>query len=90
MRFSWQVYKGGLPFPPPVDHILSELSAMIHPSWVALHDMAHSFIELFKPICQDKAVNHERKLKIQCQHSLSYRESKGISEKHIPLFLQYA
>ena len=39
-----------LPF--PVDHILSELSTMTHPSWVALHATAHSFIEL------DKAVVH--------------------------------
>ena len=35
-----------------MDHILSELSTMTRPSWVALHDMAHSFIEL------DKAVIH--------------------------------
>ena len=40
------------PFPSPVDHILPELSTMTHPSWVALHSMAHSFIEL------DKAVVH--------------------------------
>ena len=48
--------RGGLPFPPPVDHILSELSTMTHPSWVALHGMAHSSIELYKPLCQDKTV----------------------------------
>ena len=41
-----------LPFPSPVDHVLSELSTMTWPSWVALHGMAHSFIEL------DKAVVH--------------------------------
>ena len=35
-----------------MDHIFSELSSMTHPSWVALHSMAHSFIEL------DKAVVH--------------------------------
>ena len=35
-----------------MDHILSELSTAIHPSWVALHGMSHSFIEL------DKAVIH--------------------------------
>ena len=29
-----------------VDHVLSELSTMTHLSWVALHRMAHSFIEL--------------------------------------------
>ena len=52
MGFSRQEYLNGLPFPSPVDHILSELSTMTHPSWVALHDMANSFIEL------DKAVVH--------------------------------
>ena len=35
-----------------MDHILSELSNVFHPSWVALQGMAHSFIEL------DKAVVH--------------------------------
>ena len=30
------------------DHILSDLSTMTCPSWVALHGMAHSFIELDK------------------------------------------
>ena len=52
MGFSRQEYWSGLPFPSPVDHILSELSTMAHSSWVALHGMAHSFIEL------DKAVVH--------------------------------
>ena len=36
--------------PSPVDHILSELSIMTHLSWVALHGMAHSFIELAKAV----------------------------------------
>ena len=35
-----------------MDYILSELSTMTHPSWVALRSMAHSVIEL------DKAVDH--------------------------------
>ena len=35
-----------------MDHILSEFFTMTHPSWVALHSMAYSFIEL------DKAVVH--------------------------------
>ena len=52
MGFSRQEYWSGLPFPSPVNHILSELSTMNHPSWVAPHSMAHSFIEL------DKAVVH--------------------------------
>ena len=48
-------YWYGLPFPPPMDHILSELSPMTHPSWQALHSMAHSLIELLKPL-RHKAV----------------------------------
>ena len=36
--------------PSPVDHDFSELSTMTHPSWVALHSMAHSFIELDKAV----------------------------------------
>ena len=31
-----------------MDHVLSELSTMTHPFGVALHSMAHSFIELDK------------------------------------------
>jgi len=41
-----------LTFPSLVDHVLSELSTMTCPTWVALHDTAHNFIEL------DKAVVH--------------------------------
>ena len=52
MGFSRQEYWSGLPFPSPVDHILSELFTMIHSCWVGLQGMAHSFIEL------DKAVVH--------------------------------
>ena len=48
MGFSRQKYWSGLPLPSPVDYVLSELSTMTHLSWVALHDMAHSFIELDK------------------------------------------
>ena len=52
MGFSRQEYWNGLLFPSPVDHVLSELSTMTCPSLVALHGIAHSFIEL------DKAVVH--------------------------------
>ena len=45
-------YRNCLPLPSPVDHILSELSNMTHPCWVALHSMALSFIKL------DKAIAH--------------------------------
>ena len=50
MGFSRQEYWSGLPFPSPVDHILSELSTMTRLSLVALHSMAHGFIELDKPV----------------------------------------
>ena len=50
MGFSRQEYWSGLLFPSPVDHILSELSIMTRPSWVALDGMAHSFIELSMPV----------------------------------------
>ena len=52
MGFSRQENWSGWPFPSPVDHILSELSTMTYLSWVSLHGMAHSFIDL------DKAVVH--------------------------------
>ena len=52
MGFSRQEYWSGLPFPSPVDHILSELSTMSRPSCMALHGMVHTFIE------SDKAVVH--------------------------------
>ena len=40
MGFPRQEYWSGLPFPSPVDHILSELSTITLLSWVALHSMA--------------------------------------------------
>ena len=52
MGFSRQEYWSGLPFPCPVDNVLSEISTMTHPSWVALHSKAHSLVEL------DDAVVH--------------------------------
>ena len=47
-----QEYWSDLPFPSPVDHILSEVSIMTGTSWVALHSMTHGFLEL------DRAVVH--------------------------------
>ena len=35
---------------PPVNHLLSELSTMIHPSWVALYGMVHCYNELHKAV----------------------------------------
>ena len=39
MGFSRQEYWSGLPFPSPVDPILSDLSTMTHQSWVAPQGM---------------------------------------------------
>ena len=50
MEFSGHEYWSRLPFPSSMDHILSELSTMTHQFWVALHSMAHSFIELDKAV----------------------------------------
>ena len=55
MGFSRQEYWSGLLFPPPVDHVLSELFTMTHLSWVVLQGMAHSF-KLFH---HDRAVIHK-------------------------------
>ena len=59
MGFSRQEYWSCLPFPSPVDHILSELSKMTCPC-LALHCMAHCLIEL------DKAVVHVSRLVSFC------------------------
>ena len=53
MGFSRQEYWSGLPFPFSFHGPrFVKFSSMTHPSWVALHVMAHDFIEL------DKAVVH--------------------------------
>ena len=49
MGFSWQEYWSCLPFPSPVDHILSDLSTMTHPSWVTPRAWL-GFIELDKAV----------------------------------------
>ena len=49
MGFSRQEYWSSLPFPSPVGHILSDLSTMTHPSWVALWAWL-SFSELDKAV----------------------------------------
>ena len=41
----------GLPFPSPVDHVLSEVFIMTLPSCLALPGITHSFTELHKPLC---------------------------------------
>ena len=50
-EISRQEYWSGLPFPSPVDHILSDFSTMTHPSWVALWAWL-GFTELDKAVVQ--------------------------------------
>ena len=61
MSFSRQEYWSGLPFPPPVDHILSEVFTLTYVSFVALQGMALSFIELYKPLHHVNAMIYESK-----------------------------
>ena len=42
-----------------MDHDVSELFTKTCPSWVALHGMVTSSIELCKPLHHDKAAIHE-------------------------------
>ena len=49
MGLSRKEYWSGLPFPSPVDHILSDLSTMTRPSWVAPRAWL-SFIDLDKAV----------------------------------------
>ena len=57
LGFSQQVYRGCLPFPPPVDPVLSELFTMTCPSWAALNGLAHGFTELCKPLHHKVVIN---------------------------------
>ena len=59
MGSSKQEYCSGLPSSPPGNHVLSELSTVTHLSGVALHGLAHSFIESCEPLGDDKAVIQE-------------------------------
>ena len=50
MGFSIQEYWNGLPSTSSVTHVLSGLSTMTRPPWVALNGMAHCFTELGKAV----------------------------------------
>ena len=89
MGFWRQEYWSGLPFPSSVDLILSELSTMTRPSWLALHGMAHSFLEL------DKAVGHVISLIsflgfLGQVKSCSYEEKKSLGCKKFILKYLYS
>ena len=58
MGFSGQEYWSGLPFPSPVDCILSELSTMTHLSWVAWLIVSLSWTRLW-PMWSDWLVFYD-------------------------------
>ena len=64
MGFSRKEYWIGLPFPPPVDHVLSELFTMTYQSLVTLHSMTHSFIEFYKPLHYNKDKIHSEPVQV--------------------------
>ena len=78
MGLSRQEYWGGFPFPSPVDHILSELSTMTRLSWVALHGLAHSFIELDKGVVHVIILISFLWLWFSCLSALWWRRIRGL------------
>ena len=80
MEFSRQEYWSGLPFPPPVDHVLSELITVTCLSWLALHSIAYSFTELHKPLRCDKAVIREGAVP---KHNVNHKNKYNHTSKHV-------
>ena len=89
MRFLWQEYCGGLPFPPLVDHDLSELFTMTCLFWVALQGKAHSFIELcklhrhHKAVIRDKPRQRNKKQRHHFADKGPSSQSYGFSRSHV-------
>ena len=60
---------------------------MTHPSWTALHGMAHTFIELCKPLCYNKAVIHEvgvalrHEKKLMCRGKIPNKQLHGVGKR---------
>ena len=59
MGISRQEYWGGLPFPSPVDHVLSELSTMTRPSTMVLEKTLESPLDCkeIKPVKRKSVLN---------------------------------
>ena len=86
MGFSRQEYWSGWPFPSPVDHILSDLSTMTHPSWVAPRAWL-SFIELDKAVVLvwlDWLVFCEYGFSVSAGRSYLESEVRGPSQEELP------
>ena len=81
-------------FPSPVDHVLSELTTMIHPSWVNLHGMAYSFIELYKADNHDDVIINLEPDILECEvkwalGSITMNKASGGEEFQLSYFKTY-
>ena len=86
LGFSRQEHWSRLPFPPLVDHVLSELFTVTPLSWVVPHGMAHRLIEWSQPLIHDKAVIHEEgRLTTELQWSLAKEETNRSMEQNVKL-----
>ena len=65
-------------------HVLSELSTVTHLSWMALHGMAHSFIEL------DKAVVHMTRLVSFLWLWFTFCLPSDALSQHLPSYLGFS
>ena len=89
MWFLWQEYWSGLPFPPLVDHDLSELFTITCLFWVALQGKAHSFIELcklhrhHKAVIRDKPRQRNKKQRHHFADKGPSSQSYGFSRSHV-------
>jgi len=58
--FSQQEYWSRLPFPPPLDHVLSEVSTVTCPSWVAPHTMNLASLSYVSPFSLTRLCSMKR------------------------------
>ena len=70
---SWQKYRSGWPFSPPVHYTCQHTPIWPKCTWVALNNIAHSFIELHKPLYHDKDVIYEVGNKLQISQNINLK-----------------
>ena len=88
IRFSRQEYWNGLPFPSPVDRILSDLSTMTHLSWVAPRAWL-SFTELDKALVRVIRLTSFLWLWFVCLHSDASRNTYHLTWVSLTLDVRY-
>ena len=82
MGFSWQEYWSGLQPFLQCTYVVSELSTMTHPSWVALHSTAHS-LSYASPFATTRLwsmkgnfiiIPHKNCLSFNCRENISCKQ----------------